>query len=477
MKLPAWVRFLNAFESALCDIVPEEDLQDLVRRTGRQAGASAAGDGGLPAALAALPELPLRPAPEGFVLGAAAAACPGLVAWASGFLEGAGGATRAVEGVAHYSGGILLRWTERPVETADSSGFHLPATGPLTPYQLAQVADLSADAVLFIDQEHRIRAWNRGAQEMFGYTPAEAIGQSAELLIPEDLRQSGELDELIRRTARHGRLRHYVTRRRTRDGRERMVSLTRSLVRDRQGREVGAGVILRDITDSEKLKHELETARNLAALGELSAQVAHEVRNPLAGIHGALQILRRRLAPGPEEAQVFDDVAAEISRLDRLVTDLMRFGRPAAPQKDRTDLAKWVERWVGQSEREVDRRGAALRLALRARPLVELDPMIFEQVLRNLLENSLEARPLGCEVELMVDADENRAYLEFRDNGPGVPAELREKVLQPFFTTKVRGSGLGLAICQRHLHSLGGGLELLDSERGTAIRLRLPRSG
>ncbi|MBC8329258.1 MAG: PAS domain S-box protein [Planctomycetes bacterium] len=476
MSLPLWVSYLNSFESALCDIVPEEDLQDLVRRVGRSSGRTAAGGEGLGAALAGFPELPLRPADDGFVLPAHQAACPGFVAWVKGFLEGAAPGGREVEATAHYSGGLLLRWTDEPVREDEGPGFHLAATGPLTPYQLAQVADLSADAVLFIDQDHRIRAWNRGAQEMFGYTAAEAIGCSAELLLTEDLRQSGELDELIRRTARRGRLRNYITRRRTRDGRELTVSLTRSLVRDRQGREVGAGAILRDITESEKLKHELDTARNLAALGELSAQVAHEVRNPLAGIHGALQILRRRLRPGPDEEQVFDDVAAEISRLDGLVTDLMRFGRPASPHKDRTDLAEWLENWIGQSSREADRRGAEISLDLRARPVVELDPMIFEQVLRNLLENSLEARPAGCVVTLIVEADENRAYVEFRDNGPGIPAEVREKVLQPFFTTKVRGSGLGLAICQRHLHSLGGALELLEVPSGTAVRMRLPRS-
>ena len=477
MSLPPWVSYLNSFESALCDIVPEEDLQALVRRVGRGSGRDAAGGRGLAAALGGFPELPLRPAEDGFVLPAEHAACPGLVAWIKGYLEGGAGGARAVEAHAHYSGGLLLRWTDQPVREDDSPGFHLAATGPLTPYQLAQVADLSADAVLFIDQDHRIRAWNRGAEEMFGYSASEAIGRSAELLLPEDLRQSGELDELIRRTGRRGRLRNYITRRCTRDGRELTVSLTRSLVRDRQGREVGAGAILRDISDSEKLKHELDTARNLAALGELSAQVAHEVRNPLAGIHGALQILRRRLQPGPDEEQVFEDVAAEISRLDGLVTDLMRFGRPASPHKDRTKLADWLEQWTEQSGREADRRGAEIRLEVQARPEVELDPMIFEQVLRNLMENSLEAKPEGCAVRLVVEADENLAYVTFCDNGPGIPAAAREKVLQPFYTTKTRGSGLGLAICQRHLHSLGGGLELLDVEQGTAVRMRLPRSG
>jgi two-component system, sporulation sensor kinase E len=474
VSLPLWVRSLNSFESALCDIVPEEDLLALARRAGRVAGAEAASGHGLEAALRAFHELPLRPAEEGFVLAAPHAAAPGLVAWVRGFLEGAAGHRVAAE--AHYSGGLLLLPTGEPFEEEEGPDFHLPATGPLTPYQLAQVADLSADAVLFIDQDNRIRAWNRGAEEMFGYRADEVIGQPFEILLPQDLIESGEVEQLVRRTARHGRLRNYVTRRKRRDGHEFTVSLTRSLVRDRQGREVGAGAILRDITASEKLKHELDTARNLAALGELSAQVAHEVRNPLAGIHGALQVLRRRLQPAPEDAEVFDAVAAEINRLDRLVVDLMRFGRPAAPHKDRADLAEWVERWVEQFSREAEQRGAELRLEVRSRPEVELDPIILEQVLRNLLENSLEARPAGCVVELVIDSDENRAYLDFRDNGPGIPDGTRDKVMQPFYTTKTRGSGLGLAICQRHLHSLGGGMEMLQPESGAAFRMRLPRS-
>lgn len=475
MTPPLWVHYLNSFESALCEIVPEEDLRRLTRRAGRRSGRELAAD--RDRALAALAPAGLALDGEAAVLGRPAAGCQGLVSWLQGFLEGLDEQRREVVVRPDRAGGLRLVPADRPWTEESTPGFHLPATGPLTPYQLAQVADLSADAVLFIDQENRIRAWNQGAREMFGYTAAEAIGQSAELLLPEDLRQSGELELLIRRTRARGRLRNYVTRRVRRDGREIVVSLTRSLVRDRQGREVGAGAILRDITEAEKMKQELDTARNLAALGELSAQVAHEVRNPLAGIHGALQVLRRRLRPGPEEAEVFDRVAAEISRLDRLVTDLMRFGRPAAPHKDRVRLGEWLQDWLQQVEDEARERGGTLALTRTAEPVVEIDPLILGQVLRNLLENALEASPDGCSIRLEVGADEQRAYLVFADDGPGIPEPLREKVLQPFFTTKTRGSGLGLAICQRHLHSLGGGLELLEPERGTALRLRLPRCG
>ena len=362
-----------------------------------------------------------------------------------------------------------------PPANGGRPGVEIHATGPLTPYQLAQFTDLCVDAVMFVDCEHRIRSWNLGAQHLFGYAPEEAIGAYYDLLLPEDLRDAQELESIGEATDAAGQVRNYVTRRMTKDGREILVSLSRTLVHDQDGALAGYGVILRDITEAERLKEELEAARYLARLGELAAQVAHEVRNPLAGISGALQILRRRLDVGPGEEEIFEALREEIDRLDRTVSDLLRFGRPAKPHKVEVSLAEWLEDWRQRHDPQATGGSTSVELVLQAQPRTELDPRLFEAVLANLLQNAQEARLDGCQVVVCVDADGRSAVVDFVDNGPGIPESRRDEVVKPFFTTKPQGSGLGLAICQRHMALMGGILEVVPSVDGGWIRLRLPR--
>ncbi|MBT5100996.1 MAG: PAS domain S-box protein, partial [Planctomycetes bacterium] len=176
----------------------------------------------------------------------------------------------------------------------DPQPFHLPEHGQLNPKLLAQMTDMSPDAIMFVDTRHTIRYWNQGAEDLFGYTAEEANGSYFDLLVPRDLLAAGELDRISAETEITGALKNYVTKRLTRDGRILTISLSRTRMVSAQGTTVGWGVILRDITDWERLHDELDEAKHLGQIGELASQIAHEVRNPLAGIHGALQILRRR---------------------------------------------------------------------------------------------------------------------------------------------------------------------------------------
>lgn len=465
---------LEALEQELKPFFGQEGMEMLLRRAGRAAGRSAtAAAGNLDAALASVSGLPLQRSGDSWRMAGSSSAA--AEAWCAGFLEGCEPDGRAVT-ARRSADGVEFTFGSELVDDRDTFDFQLPASGPLTPRQLALVADLSDDAILFVDREKRVRAWNKGAEALFGYRAEEAIGRYFDLLVPEDLLQRGELDWISRETERTGTLRHYVTRRKARDGRELLVSLTRTLVRSRNGELVGYGVILRDVTEPEELKQQLHEARRLAQVGELAAQVAHEVRNPLAGIHGALQVLRRRLPLGPEEERVFDAIAREIARLDHLVTDLLRFGRPARARLERLDLAHWLEEWLRRMHGEAQVRRAVMDLHVRSRPLVDADPLFLEQVLRNLFENSVEACSGPCAVRLALDEQEGRARLLFHDDGPGIPEELRSRVLQPFFTTKARGSGLGLPICSSLLAALGGRLAVLPSEHGALIEVTLPRA-
>ncbi len=468
-----WVQCFQGWEKELGPFFGPREMEPLLRRAGWHVGQlgqgspmEAAGHHGLP--LEAIPtgfSLPIDPGQPG---------SRALATWCAGFLEGAHPGHRALRLAEEPGRKILLLWEPEGVSSRMEHDFTLPLHGPLSPFQIAQLADLWVDAVLFIDENRKIRAWNRGACLMFGYTAQEALGSPWDLLVPRDLKKRTELDWIERETEKKKTLRNYITRRRCKDGRERIVSLSRTIVRNRRGERVGYGVILRDITDTEKLKGELQASRRLAEVGELASQVAHEVRNPLAGIHGAMQILRRKLHPGPQEQKVFEDVASEIARLDRLVSDLLRFGRPPAPRLSRVEISLFLKEWSERMEREAAARHAHVHWNLSTQAAARIDSILLEQVLRNLFENALEAAPGSCHIEVELARANGQVQITFRDDGPGVPPEIRNRVIEPFFTTKPRGSGLGLAICRRHLHSMGGSLTLLSSEKGAVFRLSLP---
>ena len=466
MDTLAWTRCFDALQREFASFFGAAAFAGVLRRAGRLAARNEADREELVAGL------PLEADGEAFLLGAGAH--PAAAPWLAGVLEGADPASRAVCIETLAGDGLRFVFAPRAGAEVEDPDFVLPDHGPLTPHQLAQVADLSDDAILFVDRERRIRAWNRGATAMFGFSAEEAVGSYFDLLVPDDLRLEGELDRLARRTEDAGTIRDHVTRRRTKNGQELTVSLTRTKVVNRDGGIVGYGVILRDISASERMKKELHTARQLAQIGELASQVAHEVRNPLAGVHGALQVLRRRMQPTPDEAAVFEDIAREITRLDRLVTDLLRFGRPVPPRLVDLEFSPWLEDWRTRMNREASRRGAHVELRIAARPRVSLDPVLFEAVLRNLFENAIEAAAPPRSVRLDLGTRAGRARLVFTDDGPGFAPDLRIQALQPFFTTKTSGSGLGLPICARHMQALGGTLEILPDPGGARIELTLP---
>ena len=151
--------------------------------------------------------------------------------------------------------------------------------------------EITRDAVLTIDRDGRITSWNQGAEALLGWPAAEVLGRHFDFLLPEDLKRSGEVERLLEATESHGFLRDWETRRLTKDGQEIHVALTRMHQLDGDGKPLGATAILRDISPRKGLEEELLRARTLGAIGEAAARIAHEIRNPLTGIHNAITLL------------------------------------------------------------------------------------------------------------------------------------------------------------------------------------------
>lgn len=198
-------------------------------------------------------------------------------------------------------------------------------------------------------------------------------------------------------------------------------------------------------------QEELLQKERLAALGELSAVIAHEVRNPLGAVFNSLRTLRKLLAPTGDAATLLDVVQEEADRLDALVAGLLDFAKPTPLDLQWLEMGPLIEGIVEAFQREM---GVTVHVTVAADlPRVLLDATLIRQALLNLLQNAAQAMPSGepPSVEVVERSDGGVARVEIRisDRGPGIPAELHGKILSPFFTTKATGTGLGLALVQR----------------------------
>jgi len=224
----------------------------------------------------------------------------------------------------------------------------------------------------------------------------------------------------------------------------------------------------------------LVQSEKLAALGQLATAIAHEVRNPLAVIRSAAQGLGETVPPGDAEgARACAFITAEIDRLSSVVTSLLEFARPLHLEPRAVSVRELFDRAALLAEGELAAKGARLgRAESPALPTVKADPDLLSQVLLGLLANAAEAVPYGGDVTLAAHARDGAVELVVEDSGPGIPAELRDRVFEPFFTTRPRGIGLGLAVARQVVEAHGGRIEAGERPGGGArLTVRLPSAG
>lgn len=211
---------------------------------------------------------------------------------------------------------------------------------------------------------------------------------------------------------------------------------------------------IEDVTEAVEAEGQLRRTETLAQLGSLSASVAHELRNPLAGISGALQVIARSLDQDDRRRPILASVDAQIRRLNELVTDLLAFARPGSARRttvDLEDVAQSVTSLVAADH-------PGVRLSVVGEGSASADRNLVHQILLNLVQNALEAVGDAGEVRLQVAP----GRVEVSDTGPGVPPDIRDQVFAPFFTTRTRGTGLGLAICRRAAAAMDAELDLAE---------------
>jgi signal transduction histidine kinase len=236
----------------------------------------------------------------------------------------------------------------------------------------------------------------------------------------------------------------------------------------------------RNVAQLERTQAQLVQSEKLASIGEMSAAVAHGLRNPLASLRAAAQLVRRH-PDSPAAGETLEAIIEEVDRLDRRISHLLSFSRPAPfnPMPEKVD--RLVEGLLPAFAEPLREHGVELRLDIaRDLPDIRVDPMQMEQALLELVANALDAMPEGGTLRLAAHTGDGpspspEVLVEVSDTGGGIPEQVLPSVCEPFFTTREEGTGLGLAIAKRYVEQNGGRLEILSTPgTGTTVRVRLP---
>jgi len=336
------------------------------------------------------------------------------------------------------------------------------------------VIDAAVDGIIVIDSRGRIEAFNRAAEHMFGYQEADVRGRNISVLMPEPDRSKHD-----------GYLRHHLD-----TGERRIIGIGRAVTglrRDGQQFPLHLSVgefeidgekhftgILHDLSRRTELEDRLREATALARLGEMAAVIAHEVKNPLAAVRGAVQVIGSRLPSGNNDAAIVKEIIARIDGLNDLIQDLLVFARPPAPKPAQADLRALSESVVELLKR--DPSFTELQVIIEgAPPPLRGDATMLTIAIQNLLINSAQAMQGRGSVRVTLGAADGWHSIEIADTGPGIPAEIRATLFRPFKTTKARGTGLGMATAKRLTELQGGRIEVSCPDGGgTIVTLFLP---
>ena len=337
-----------------------------------------------------------------------------------------------------------------------------------------RILEQMADAVVATDPQGRIEVFNQAAERLFGLTAGQAMGRTCRDLL------GGEMSVLEQTLGSGEEVQGRICRCRSPQGRDLVLSVSTSLIRDGQGQVETGVAVIQDLTERTALEADLRRRERLAAMGELAAGVAHEVRNPLNAIGLIAQRLEREFAPAADREEYLGlarTVRGEVERVDRIVAQFLRFARPPALVLRDVDLESVIEDAVRVVEPRARQKGLGIERAFGGAGRVRLDREQVVQALLNLLNNAVEATQEG-RVRVTTRPGEGWVEVEVEDTGQGILPDDLERIFDLYFTTKPEGTGLGLSLVQRIAAEHGGRVEVRSQPRqGAAFRMRLPRGG
>jgi PAS domain S-box-containing protein len=347
---------------------------------------------------------------------------------------------------------------------------------------LESIVEKAGDAISVVDLEGKVLYWNEGAEKIYGYQKEEVLGKRiSQFLFPQDekLRAKEEkfMDELMARVKGGEVIPNVEVKRLTKEGKELIISMTISPLRNADGRIVGASRICKDITDLKKAEQRLILAERLSSLGELTAGVAHELRNPLAGIKINTQILSRKKDLPEMEKKLLNSTQEGIEKIQKIVDDMLHFAKPKASHFKEEEINEVVDKSLAILQTKL-KKGNIYSVFEREEklPRVRIDIHQIQQVLVNLMLNAIQAMEKGGRLTLRTFLGKDCGVrVEVKDTGVGISRSHLKKIFDPFFTTKSEGTGLGLSISLKILENHGATIDVVSEEgKGATFTIHFP---
>jgi PAS domain S-box-containing protein len=343
--------------------------------------------------------------------------------------------------------------------------------------QLRSVLESLDSSVVMIDTEERITLFNRSAERIYAVKAEEAVGKSYAILFREQADAHFPLIETLRHNK--GQLGHEKYWKINGSGKP--IGYTTSVVKNAEGTVLGAVEISTDLTNIKQMQNQMQHAKTLAALGEMAATVAHEIRNPLAGIGGFAGLLERDLEGDDPRRALVKKIVQGVSSLNKIVSNLLVYTRHMELNVQRVDFTAWMEDILNYAEVEIAKENKDIAIARDyriERMEARIDPEKLQQVFLNLIFNAIQAIEGRGTITIKADLDE-RDFLRVAviDDGKGIPKEIQDKIFNPFFTTKEQGTGLGLAIVQRIVALHGGDMKVTSVPGETRFEVSIDSRG
>lgn len=311
------------------------------------------------------------------------------------------------------------------------------------------------------DTEGRILTFNRAAETITGLGRKIALSRSIDEIFP-----------FIARGVDIERIEGVISHQKAGD---RIISLTISELRDIAEKNKGFIGIFQDITQFKEMETEIKQKEKWAAIGELSANIAHEIRNPIASLKGSVEMLRENIVTEEHKKRLMEIALKEMDRLNNIISDFLTYSSPRPAEFNAFDLNLMLDDTLELLAHTAPvQNNIAIRKDFNAPPDIYADNQKLRQVFWNLGMNAIEAMPEGGELSVSTRENDNLIEIIFRDTGAGISQENIGKIFYPFFTTKDGGTGLGLAIAYRIIEEHNGKINITSNNSGTTFKVIIP---
>ncbi len=337
----------------------------------------------------------------------------------------------------------------------------------------------SIDAIIGFDNETKIFLWNKGAENIFGYTKDEMMGKDFAVLIPDYRLAAGEKDFLVNEVIEKGFLANFETERITKQKNYINVSITRFAIYNEKQEPIGSVGIVRDITKVKQLEKELREKENLALIGEVVSSIAHSLSNPLNIISGNADYLLLDKGENDKEYEELKTIVDEATRITRSIRHLLNFSRPITITKQENDINEMISDIIKNCKYLTDGKSVSFKKNLhKSLPKARFDTAQVQEVISNIITNAIQAIPDRGEVKIKTSEDDSNVYIEIADTGTGIPKDNLDKIFIPFYSSKEygKGTGLGLSIAKKVIKEHEGDISVKSYiGKGTTFLIRLPK--